>query len=146
MKILNLRNYKNSLPTNTVKLDKGTSWGNPFIMTHEGTDPNDIGSRAYVCAMFKKYALWRLENEPLWLKPLEGKDLACWCHPKQCHAEILIELSNYPKCKMCNGNGEYFAHKYVDVNGFPTNNYNIASVVAVKVKCCICEGRGILIK
>jgi hypothetical protein len=25
---------------------------------------------------------------------LRGKDLACWCAPKRCHAEVLRELAN----------------------------------------------------
>ena len=28
------------------------------------------------------------------LHELRGKNLVCWCAPKRCHAEVLIELAN----------------------------------------------------
>lgn len=28
---------------------------------------------------------------------LEGKTLACWCHPKNCHGDVLIRLLNEKK-------------------------------------------------
>ncbi|OYN80446.1 DUF4326 domain-containing protein [Mycolicibacterium sphagni] len=41
----------------------------------------------------------RLRDEPdqfrEWLKPLRGRDLACWCPLDQpCHADILLEIAN----------------------------------------------------
>jgi hypothetical protein len=45
-----------------------------------------------VIALFRSYAIRRLEREPDWLKPLKGKLLACSCEPLACHAEVLIEL------------------------------------------------------
>ena len=27
-------------------------------------------------------------------KELKGKDLVCWCAPKSCHADILLEIAN----------------------------------------------------
>lgn len=33
------------------------------------------------------------------LPNLRGKDLACWCSlDKPCHADVLLELANAPKC------------------------------------------------
>ena len=28
------------------------------------------------------------------LEPLRGKNLACWCAGKDCHADVLLELAN----------------------------------------------------
>jgi len=28
------------------------------------------------------------------ISELRGKDLVCWCAPKPCHADILLELAN----------------------------------------------------
>lgn len=27
-------------------------------------------------------------------RTLKGKDLVCWCSPKPCHAEVLLEIAN----------------------------------------------------
>lgn len=68
-------------------VDRGTDWGNPFIMDQEN-------GRDYVCDMFEKYAIWRLSVEPNWLVPLRDHHLVCHCAPKRCHAETLRRLAN----------------------------------------------------
>ena len=68
-------------------VDRGTDWGNPFIMDQEN-------ERDYVCDMFEKYAIWRLSVEPNWLAPLRDHHLVCHCAPKRCHAETLRRLAN----------------------------------------------------
>lgn len=75
------------LPAGVIRVDRGTSWGNPFIMYGEY-------HRDEVCNRFELYAAWRLTIEPDWLKPLRGKSLACWCAPKRCHVETLMRLAN----------------------------------------------------
>lgn len=70
-----------------VRVDRYTCWGNPFKIRYGHT-------REEVCEHFYQYAIQRLQKEPNWLDPLKGKNLICWCAPKQCHAEILIELAN----------------------------------------------------
>ena len=79
-------------PFGAVYVGRGTPYGNPFVMTHEGGQ--EIGSREWACAEFAKYAKDRVQREPNWLKPLVGKDLTCWCAPKQCHADTLLRLAN----------------------------------------------------
>lgn len=68
-------------------VDRGTDWGNPFIMAQES-------ERDYVCDMFEQYAIWRLSVEPNWLAPLRAHNLVCHCAPKRCHAETLRRLAN----------------------------------------------------
>ena len=68
-------------------VDRGTDWGNPFIMDHEN-------EREKVCYHFELYALWRLTIEPNWLAPLRDHHLVCHCAPKRCHAETLRRLAN----------------------------------------------------
>lgn len=83
--IYNMRN--GPLPVGVVKVERGTDYGNPFIM-------HDESQRDQVCNAFDDYAKWRLTYQPDWLKPLRGKGLACWCAPKRCHAETLMRLAN----------------------------------------------------
>lgn len=71
----------------SVRVDRGTDWGNPFVMHGEA-------DRDRVCELFAQYAHWRLTVEPAWLTPLRGRTLACWCAPKRCHAETLWLLAN----------------------------------------------------
>ena len=85
MRIYNLRNSPNLI--NTLIVDRRTEWGNPFHMQAES-------DRDEVCVRFLDYAIDRNRTDPNWLKPLRGKDLACWCTPKRCHAETLLLLAN----------------------------------------------------
>lgn len=70
-----------------VSVDRGTDFGNPFVM--HGEDQRD-----HVCDLFEQYAAWRLTVDPGWLLPLKGRNLACWCAPRRCHADTLLRLAN----------------------------------------------------
>lgn len=72
-----------------VRIDRQTHWGNPFVI---GKD----GNREQVIA---KYRTWI--NEPgqahmieYARKVLKGKTLGCWCAPKACHGDVLLEIAN----------------------------------------------------
>lgn len=69
-----------------VYIGRGGIWGNPFM---EGRD----GSRAEV---IEKYRAYLLANPMLMSKlpSLKGKVLGCWCSPKPCHGDVLVELAN----------------------------------------------------
>ncbi len=86
MKIINLRG-KHTGHGDYVTVDRRSPWGNPFIMKAE-SDRDDV------CARFLDYAIDRNRTEPKWLEALRGRDLACWCAPKKCHAETLMTLAN----------------------------------------------------
>ena len=87
-KVLNKRNGGIAYTSyQWMSVDRGTSWGNPFVMEREA-------DRDKVCDFYEQYAAWRLTVEPDWLEPLRGRDLACWCAPKRCHADTLIRLAN----------------------------------------------------
>lgn len=110
------------MPPNTVKVDRTTRWGNPFVV-HSGRGPD--GKRfamdpEVAVASFRSM----LENEGAWWprplpwpkgkipagesttiddvrRELRGKDLACWCplvdkdgNPVPCHADVLLEFAN----------------------------------------------------
>jgi hypothetical protein len=56
------------MPENTVKVDRSTTWGNPFVPGMDG----DLGE-----CLVKFEASIRGRD----LSPLKGKNLACWCAP-----------------------------------------------------------------
>ena len=65
-------------------IGRPSMWGNPFT---EGRH----GSRAQVIEKYRNYVL----NDPLLMSEimtLNGKVLGCWCKPKQCHGDVLIEI------------------------------------------------------
>ena len=95
------------LPENTVCVNRGTKWGNPFRI--EG-----VITRTMACQMFENCILnnvmvymyfdfpedakqlkrfkWMAEN----LQTLQGKNLACFCGlSDECHADILLKLANH---------------------------------------------------
>lgn len=88
------------MPENTVKVDRSTRWGNPFV---PGSDKNPL--RLMVKDKRHAFVLYRSvagDNPKLVAAAraeLKGKNLACWC-PKDdpyedaCHAAVLLELAN----------------------------------------------------
>lgn len=75
-----------------VNVDRRSRWGNPFQIS-PAHDRDDVVSR---------HAEWmwgRLadgDREFLReLASLHGKKLACWCAPKRCHADNLVEGAAY---------------------------------------------------
>jgi hypothetical protein len=59
-------------------------WGNPFEIGRDGTREEVI----------ERYAAWIVTQPTLVeaLPELEGKILGCWCAPKACHGDVLLEL------------------------------------------------------
>ena len=67
-----------------VYIGRPSKWGSPFVIGKDGT-------REEVIEKYRKYIL----NKPELLKSLpelKGKILGCWCDPKPCHGDVLIEL------------------------------------------------------
>lgn len=101
------------MPENTVKVDRSTKWGNPFVCHHPGSKLEKPMTPAMAVASFRllleKQGTWSPVPLPWpkgkipaeWttvedvVRDLRGKNLACWCKPGQpCHADVLLELAN----------------------------------------------------
>jgi hypothetical protein len=99
------------MPPNTVKVDRTTKWGNPFIV---GTNGSAIRCVYYyilfVCGLMCLSAGHECCNRQsvAWLAliaakkdgyaALRGKNLACWCKlGAPCHADVLLEIVNRPR-------------------------------------------------
>ena len=95
MKILNLRHMAGDTSPEALRLrgivrvDRRTRWGNPYVVGRDG-------SRARVIARYRRH-LWRRirdgEIDLHELAALDGCDLACWCAPLPCHAEVLARAA-----------------------------------------------------
>jgi hypothetical protein len=91
------------MPENTVKVDRSTKWGNPYV----------IGTREELASLFRRLIAGETPEAPRLvdqlnlreyrarilrnIDQLRGKNLACWCPLDQpCHADVLLELANAP--------------------------------------------------
>jgi hypothetical protein len=81
------------MPSNAVKVDRSTPFGNPY---QAGTDGN--GDRAYLAGLFRDYLNREGAGSALAdraRRELRGKNLACWCPlGGPCHADVLLEIAN----------------------------------------------------
>ena len=92
--VLNMRGCRGVVPPGAVYVGRrvaslglpASKWANPLKI---GLD----GRRAEVIA---KYRAWLVQQPALMaaLPELRGQDLACWCAPLPCHADVLLELAN----------------------------------------------------
>jgi hypothetical protein len=98
------------MPAGTVKVDRSTRWGNPFVRCSDGAPMERGTAVALFSGLLEKQGAWWPLPLP-WPKgkipggppttledvrrELRGKNLACWCpldHP--CHADVLLRLAN----------------------------------------------------
>lgn len=98
------------MPANTVKVDRTSKWGNPFVKHSDGVAMD----RALAVQLFKSMLV---RDGSWWSRPmpwpkgmipsgppttvsdveaeLRGKNLACWCPlDGPCHADVLLALAN----------------------------------------------------
>ena len=75
------------MPENAVYVGRPTMWGNPFPL---------VGySREDCLRLYQEWLERKLGEDPTFLDPLKGKDLACWCPiDLPCHADILLKYAN----------------------------------------------------
>jgi len=74
-----------------VYIGRPSRWGNPFTIGRDGT-------RDEVIAKYRTY-LMRSDSLMKALPELKGKILGCWCKPKPCHGDILVELADMEEIK-----------------------------------------------
>lgn len=80
-RVVNLRKEKYD-----VYIGRPSKWGNPYVIGPDGGRETVIN----------KYRDWILSQPALMadLKTLKGKRLGCYCAPKPCHGDVLVELVN----------------------------------------------------
>lgn len=82
--------YKNPDAKNRpdcVYIGRPSKWGNPFSIGKDGT-------REEVVEKYRTYLLSHTDLVEQAKKELGGKNLVCFCAPKLCHGNILIEIAN----------------------------------------------------
>lgn len=73
----------------------GSEWGNPFTHIKSEATLAKFVVRTREEAI-EKYKDWVKTQSHLMekLPQLKGKRLGCWCKPKKCHGDVLVELIN----------------------------------------------------
>ena len=76
---------RDRLSTGVVYVGRPSKWSNPFKIDLDGT-------REEVVQKYREYLT--NEDKIIIRADLRGKNLACWCSPKACHADVLLEIAN----------------------------------------------------
>jgi len=82
-----LNKYKDKIPAGSVYIGRPSKWGNPFVIGKDG-DRREV---------ITKYRQWLMKQPSLVdtvKRELSGKNLVCFCSPKSCHGDVLIEVAN----------------------------------------------------
>lgn len=84
-KVINIKNACHLL--DSVFIGRPSKWGNPFEIGKDGTREEVIA----------KYQIW-IHSQPELIedikKELKGKHLVCFCSPKACHGDVLLDIAN----------------------------------------------------
>lgn len=101
LRVVNVKTYVPKPNEWFIRVDRSSALGNPFYMKNESM-------RDEVCEKYKAYFHKKVdERDPLIMNALQEiivalksgtpVALACWCAPKRCHGETILE---YVKLQM----------------------------------------------
>lgn len=86
------------MPPNAKSVTRPGPYGNPYRVGIHGTAEQCVEKfrmdweRAIRCAK-RDHTPYMPFGKPVYLGPLKGKDLACYCSLDQpCHADVLLEI------------------------------------------------------
>ena len=79
-----------------VYIGRPSKWGNPYTHIRDRVTKAEFVVESREKAI-EKYKTWFLAQPDLVAQAkveLRGKVLGCWCHPKKCHGDFLVEIAN----------------------------------------------------
>ncbi|MBL8473820.1 MAG: DUF4326 domain-containing protein [Rhodocyclaceae bacterium] len=91
------------MPPNTVKVDRSTKWGNPFVPGKPApfgpTKGAIVADKRHAFVLYRSFAPMNEVLVKAAREELAGKNLACWCaldnpYEDACHAAVLLDLAN----------------------------------------------------
>ena len=91
-KVWNKRDPK--CPKDAVYVGRPTKWGNPYSHLPSALAEYRVATREEAIERYRQWFMFSDLRNQTYLNELRGKDLVCWCAPKACHADILLELAN----------------------------------------------------
>jgi len=72
------------------RIDRSSEFGNPFRLEEDGGDY----SREESVKEYRKWFYSRIRHDDEFerkVKELKGCTLACWCTPKKCYGDVILE-------------------------------------------------------
>lgn len=80
-----------------VYIGRGSKWGNPFTHISDKQTKSEfiVATREESIEKFREYIIERISNGEVKiddLLELAGKRLGCFCKPKSCHGDVLVEI------------------------------------------------------
>ena len=83
-------------PVGAVYVGRGSGFGNPFSHLKSSKALWKVNTREEAVEAYRTWVLdparavlyYKIREE------LKGKDLVCFCAPKPCHADILLQIAN----------------------------------------------------
>lgn len=91
------------MPADTVKVDRTTIWGNPFIpgrpVPFGPLKGQIVKDKRHAFVLYRSFAPLSQKLTLAARADLRGKNLACWCdrpdpYEDACHAAVLLEIAN----------------------------------------------------
>lgn len=91
------------MPPNTVKVDRTTTWGNPFVpgkpIPFGPLKDRVVADKRHAFVLYRFFAPLNAKLVAAAKKELQGKNLACWCdyadpYEDACHADVLLKIAN----------------------------------------------------
>lgn len=83
-----------------VYIGRPSKWGNPFSHKQGTAARYLVASRDEAIEAYRKHLWDQINNKEIdidELAALDGKTLGCWCHPKRCHGEVLLQAAQWAK-------------------------------------------------
>lgn len=98
--VVNIRTHKYDVYIGREGHGQDGCFGNPFSVARDG-------GRERVIVLYREYLLKRLRVDQEFARRIEGlrgKRLGCFCKPKACHGDVIVEyLNSSSECKSCSG-------------------------------------------
>lgn len=81
-----------------VYIGRPSKWGNPFSHREGTLAEHRTATRKEAIERYREMMIRWIAEHPEILDEikaeLKGKTLGCWCAPKACHGDVLLELAN----------------------------------------------------
>lgn len=83
--------------TYDVYIGRGSKWGNPFTHIKDRDTKAEfiVSTREESISKYREWILEKIEKGEITideLLELSGKKLGCFCKPKSCHGDVLVEI------------------------------------------------------
>jgi hypothetical protein len=96
-KVINKRFAADDVYIGRAATTGGGYFGNPYIMTHESM-------REHVIDQYREYFNSRITTDPEFARrvlDLRGKRLGCYCKPRPCHGDVIVDWIAKAVCMGC---------------------------------------------